>query len=185
MTDPFDIMKAERLAGALKSAITVGNIEEVKACLSYGASPNNALSRQPSLAGPLLIAIKAGHAGIAKLLIAHGANIEEKTPDGDCVLFLWLREAGRRALRSPARESGPEEIALGACLLAAGALPDFVEPQDPHATTARISSRVFAAHLGLSGVLLRAEALAASDLEHAHLATTTPEAYSRSNRPRV
>lgn len=93
--------------GALHQAVGRGHIEMVEAMLDLGASPDF-LAGMPDKIAPLDVAIEKGHAGILRLLVAHGADPSRLSP------------AGTSYLQQAVRKNNPEMIRL---LLALGADP--------------------------------------------------------------
>ena len=73
----------------LIEAAQSGKVDEVKALLAQGASPN-ALS---SVLPVSIVAATAGHWGIARMLVEHGAELQGAMRDADTLLH-WAARAG-------------------------------------------------------------------------------------------
>ena len=82
-------IRSERGITPLAAAITSSSVEVVRMLLQQGCDAREAVNeRDLEHATPLHIACEQGHEEIARLLIAHGAHVDAKMPDGPTPLFL-------------------------------------------------------------------------------------------------
>jgi ankyrin repeat protein len=100
-----DIVNAEDLGMALRSAASNGQVEEVERLLNEGADID---ARADNGMTPLILASWRGHAKVVELLLREGADVNAATDIGTTALRL-ATERGHREIIRMLQEAGATE----------------------------------------------------------------------------